>query len=146
MRSLKLLMAGMLVALAACATVKAPTLQLEKVGNPHVGITGGQLDVVFAVRNPNPDDLLIEKLEYELQLNGRRVGRGYVAEAVRLRGFDRAQVRSRADLSFLRVPGAAKDILDHDRVRAKVKGHFYVREGGRTRKLGFDSEARVDLR
>lgn len=146
MRVTRFVAVAALAGLAACATVKAPTLQLEKIGSPRLGITGGQLDVVFAVRNPNPDDLLIERFEYELELNGKRVGRGYVAEPVQLRGFDRASVRSRADMSFLRVPGAAKDILDHDRVRAKVKGHFYVREGGHTRKLGFDSEARVDLR
>ena len=76
MREMRLLVAATLAALAACATVKAPTLQLEKLGSPHLGITGGELEVVFAVRNPNPDDLLIERFEYELELNGRRVGRG----------------------------------------------------------------------
>ena len=146
MRGSKWLVAAALLALAGCATVKAPTLQVEKIGKPRVSITGGQLDVVFGVRNPNPEDLLIERLEYELELNGRRVGRGYVSEAVPLKGFERATVRSRADLSFLGVASGVKEVLDEDRVQAKVKGHFYVREGGGTRKLGFDSEAKVDLR
>jgi LEA14-like dessication related protein len=146
MRAMKFLAAAGLAALAACATTKAPTLQLEKIGRPHVGMSGGQLDVVFGVRNPNPDELLIERFEYELELNGRRVGRGYSADALPLRGFDRAVVHSRADLSFLGVARGVNRLLDQDRVQAKVKGHFYVREGGRTRKLGFDSEAKVDLR
>jgi LEA14-like dessication related protein len=142
----KWLAVAALAALAGCATVKAPTLQVEKIGKPRVGITGGQLEVVFGVRNPNPEELLIERLEYELELNGRRVGRGYVTDALPLKGFERAIVRSLADLSFLGVASGVKEVLDEDRVQAKVKGHFYVREGGGTRKLGFDSEAKVDLR
>jgi LEA14-like dessication related protein len=145
MRVTRFLPVAALIALAGCATLKTPTLQVEKIGKPQVGITGGQLEVVFGVRNPNPDDLLIERLEYELQLNGRRVGRGYVSDGFPLRGFERTTVRSHADLSLLGVARGVKEILDQDRVRAQVKGHFYVREGGGTRKLGFDSEAQVDL-
>ncbi len=138
--------AAVLLAGAACA-IKAPTLQVQGLSGAKVGITGAQLDVVFAVRNPNPDDLLVERFDYELILNGRRVGRGFMPDPIELRAFDQATVRSRADLSFIRVPGAIKEVLDHDRVKARVKGHFYVRErGGGSHRLGFDSEAEVDLR
>lgn len=133
-------------ALSACATVKTPTLQVERIGKAKIGITGGRFEVAFGVRNPNPEPLLVEKIEYELRLNGRRVGRGYVVEPVRLDGFARVTVLSQADLDLIRVPGAIRDILDEDRVQARAKGDFYVRDGDRLRKLGFDSQARVELK
>jgi LEA14-like dessication related protein len=98
------------------------------------------------VRNPNPEDLLIERFEYELILNGHRLGRGYVADPVSLRGFGEERVSSDFNLNFLNVPGTVKTIRDRDRVRAQARGHFYVREGGGFKKIGFDSDAEVDLR
>jgi len=147
MRLVKLSFAVAVLLVAAACALKAPTLRVQRVSGARVGITGAQLDVVFAVRNPNPDDLLVERFDYELFLNGRRVGRGFMPDPIELRGFDQATVRSQADLSFIRVPGAIKEVLDHDRVKARAKGHFHVRErGGGSHRLGFDSEAEVDLR
>lgn len=134
------------LALAACASVKAPTLRVQGIGVGRVGITGASLRVNFGVRNPNPEDLRIERFEYELVLNGHRLGRGYVPDPLTLRGFAEERVSSQFNLNFLNVPGTVKAILDRDRARARAKGHFYVREGSGLKKVGFDSDAEVDLR
>jgi LEA14-like dessication related protein len=131
--------------LAACASLKPPTLRVQGVGVTKVGLTGADLKVNFGVRNPNPEDLLIERFEYELVLNGRSLGRGYVADPVSIRGFGEERVTSDFNLSFLKVPGTVKAVLEQDRAKAKAKGHFYVREGDGLKKIGFDSEAEVDL-
>jgi LEA14-like dessication related protein len=137
---------GAALGLAACASVKPPTLRVQGLGVGQVGITGANLHVTFAVRNPNPEDLLIERFEYELILNGHRLGRGYVSDPVDLKGFGEERVSSEFNLNFLNVPGTVKAILDRDRARAQARGHFYVREGGGLKKIGFDSDAEVDLR
>ncbi len=132
--------------ISACASLKTPTLAVEKVEKPKLGITGAKLNVVFAVRNPNPEDLVVEKMEFELKLNGNRVGRGYVTETVRLPGFGRERVRSEVDVSWLALPGAVKEAVEDDRAKAEVRGHFYVRQGnGDTKKLAFSSSAQADL-
>lgn len=134
--------------LAACATLKPPTLQVERLGKERIGLTGATLTVQFSVRNPNPDPILIERIEYELRLNGKSLGRGFVSDPTSLDGFGSARVISRFDLNYLAVPSAIKAILERDRVRARVRGDFYVRQGGgqRAKKLGFDNDADVDFR
>ncbi len=134
-----------LAVLQGCASVKAPTLAVEGLRIGKIGITGATLDVGFKVRNPNPEPLFVERFEYELFLNGERLGRGYEPSAVRLDGFAEARVRSRFDLNFLRVPGAVKRLLDDDHVKARAKGNFFVRDGNSLKKLGFDADAQVDI-
>jgi LEA14-like dessication related protein len=105
------------------------------------------MDVGFKVRNPNPEALLIERFEYELFLNGNRLGRGYQPETINLGGFREEKIRSRFDLNYLSLPGTVKDLLEDDRAKARAKGTFYVREvNGNLKKLKFDADAEVDIR
>jgi LEA14-like dessication related protein len=137
---------GVSLVLAGCApALRAPTLQVQGLKKGQVGITGAKLDVVFGVRNPNPDDIAVEKMEFELLLNGNGVGRGYVPEPFSIRGFAEEQVVSTVDVNYLRVPGAIKAVLEDDEVRARARGVFYVRRGGGLKKLDFDSDATVSL-
>jgi LEA14-like dessication related protein len=147
LRSPCLALVASAVALSACASLKPPSLQVDglKVGKP--GITGVTMDVGFKVRNPNPEALLIERFEYELFLNGNRLGRGYQPDTINLGGFREEKVRSRFDLNYLSLPGTVKDLLKDDRAKARAKGTFYVREvNGKLRKLKFDADAEVDIR
>jgi LEA14-like dessication related protein len=132
--------------LAACApALKPPALQVEGLKKGTIGITGAKLDVVFGVRNPNPQELAVEKMEFDLVLNGHRVGRGYVGEPFVVGGFGGEKVISTVDVSYLSVPDAVKAVLNDDEVRAEVHGTFYVRRGGGLVKLAFDSDARISL-
>jgi LEA14-like dessication related protein len=137
-----------LVALVAagCATIKAPTLQLEGLGVDKVRITGLSLDVGFHVRNPNPEPLRVERFEYELKLNGRRLGRGYYPDSFELAGFGDEKIKSSLDVNFLALPQGVQRILERDEVRAEIKGKFYVQEGGGLKGLGFKSDAKVRIR
>jgi len=133
------------LALAACATVKAPTLQVQGLKNTKMGLTGAKVDVIFGVRNPNPEDLSVDKVEFELRLNGAHVGRGYVSAPFTIQGFAEERVVSSVTVDYLRVPGAVQAVLDDDDVRAQARGTFYIREGSGFKKIGFDSDARVRL-
>ena len=130
---------------AACASLKAPTLQIDALKVADMGISGAALDITFRVRNPNPEALAVEKFEYELSLNGEKLGRGYEATGFELEGFAEEKVTSRFDVNFLNLPMAVKNVLEDKDGEARVKGHFYVTEEGSTelRKLGF--KARADL-
>jgi LEA14-like dessication related protein len=137
---------GFTLVLAGCApALKPPTLQVESLKKGKVGVTGAKLDVVFGVRNPNPKEIAVDKVEFELLLNGHGVGRGYVSEPFVVRGFGEEKVISTVDVSYLRVPEAIKAVLDDQQVRAQAHGTCYVRQGGGLRKLAFDSEAEVSL-
>lgn len=131
---------------AACATLQPPRVQVQRLGRPQMGLTGATLDVTFNVRNPNPDAITIERVQYDLFLNGQRVGDGFITQSVEVAGFGEARMSSRFDLNYLRVPGAVKSILDRDRVDARTRGRFFMRrDGGRVRRVNFSSEASLDF-
>jgi LEA14-like dessication related protein len=143
--TLAVLVASTLFA-SACATLDPPRVQVARLGRPQMGLTGATLDVTFNVRNPNPDPITIERVQYDLFLNGVRVGDGFITQTVELAGFGEARMSSRFDLNYLRVPGAVKSIMERDRVDARTRGRFFMRRGGgRVRRVNFASEASLDF-
>jgi LEA14-like dessication related protein len=129
---------------SACG-VKAPILTVDGLRVGDMGITGVALDVLFRVRNPNPEPLNIDRFDYELSINGNRMGRGFEPTGLQLAGFGEGKVRSRFDVNFLRLPGAIQDVLRQDRVKARVKGHFYTSGSYGNKRLRFASDAYVNL-
>jgi LEA14-like dessication related protein len=142
----KLVWPAAALAIASCASLKTPTLQVEHLKLDKVRLTGAGIDVAFRVQNPNPDNLLIERFEYELTINGRSLGHGYYSEPIRLDGFKDERVDSTFAVNFLRLPGAVQAVLDQDRARVQVDGMFYVRQGNDLKKLSFKNDANVDLK
>jgi LEA14-like dessication related protein len=128
-----------------CATVKPPSVRVSGIHLDGISLTGARVDVGLQIRNVNPEDLRIERFDYEIRVNGKVLGRGYQSEPLMLAGFKEDRVVSRVDVNFLRIPGAVKEALEDDRVDAEVKGTFYVREGSSVRKVGFGSKGKVDL-
>jgi LEA14-like dessication related protein len=145
-RSFAALLLATAVLASGCATLEPPRVQVQRLGRPQVGLTGATLDVTFSVRNPNPDPITIERVQYDLILNGVRVGDGFITQSVEVAGFGEARMSSRFDLNYLRVPGAVKSIIDRDRVDARTRGRFYMRrDGGRVRRVNFSSDATLDF-
>lgn len=139
--------ASVCFAAAACGpAIKPPVLQVDKIKVEKARITGLGLDVHFRVQNAEPETLYIDRFEYELKLNGYRLGRGYYPEALTLEGFASEPVISHFQLNWLSLPGSVKSVLDHDRAKAEVKGKFYVRRGGGLDEIGFKTRAEVRLR
>lgn len=140
-----LVLVGAALLWAACASVKPPAVRVAGVHLDGVSLTGARVDVGLQIRNVNPEDLHIERFDYEVKLNGQVLGHGYSADPLMLAGFKEDKVVSRVDVNLLKVPGVVKNALDKDRVQAEVKGTFYVREGSGLRKIKFGSHGNVDL-
>jgi LEA14-like dessication related protein len=133
---------------AACATLEAPTLQIDALRVADMGITGAALDISFRVRNPNPKALSVERFEYKLFLNGTSLGRGYEPKGFEIQGFGQETITTRFDVNFLNLPGAVKGVIERKDGRAEVDGDFYVRPEGSTKlvKLGFSADADLTFR
>ena len=128
-----------------CASVKAPSVRVAGIHLDGVSLTGARVDVGLQIRNVNPQDIQIERFEYEVKLNGQSLGRGFESDPLMLGGFKEDRVISRLDVNFLKIPGVVKKTLERDRVDAEVKGVFYVREGSGLRKIKFGTRGNVDL-
>jgi len=138
---------GIAALLTGCASTKSPALRVQGLKFRGVGFTGAGIDVAFMVRNRNPEPLRVARFEYELFLNGYRMGRGYHPDPLELAGFREERVVSKFDLNFLSLPGAVRTVLERDRVKARVKGKFYVLRGdGSLRTLRFRSKTEVELK
>jgi LEA14-like dessication related protein len=131
---------------SACATVKSPILAVDGLKVGDMGLSGAAVDVGFRIRNPNPEPLRVERFEYELFVNGNRLGRGFESKGFDLEGYGETKVRTRFDVNLLSLPGAVKDVLGQDRVKARAKGKFFATGSFGKKELGFDSDAEVDLR
>src|SRR5512147_2692205 len=85
-------LAVLALAASACG-VKAPILTVDGLKVGDMGITGVALDVRFRVRNPNPEPLNIDRMEYELFVNGNRLGRGFESKGLALEGLGEGKVQ-----------------------------------------------------
>jgi LEA14-like dessication related protein len=140
-----ILLVGSAALLSACASVKPPTVRVAGIHLDGVSLTGARVDVGLHIRNVNPENLQIERFEYEVKLNGQVLGHGFNSDPLMLEGFKEDKVVSRVDVNLLKVPGVVKKSLEKDKVDAEVKGTFYVREGSSLRKIKFGSHGNVDL-
>ena len=111
---------------AACQRPRPPALAIDAIKMADMGVTGAVLDISLRMRNTDPERLRIERFEYDLYLDGQRLGHGYHPDAVDLAGFAEAKVSSRFDLNFLLLPGAIKSLLQEDNVKAEMRGTCYV--------------------
>ena len=140
-----LLLVGAAVLWTACASVKPPSVRVAGIHLDGVSLTGARVDVGLQIRNVNPEDLQIERFDYEVKLNGKVLGHGFQADPLMLAGFKEDRVVSRLDINFLKIPGVVRNALDRDRVDAEIKGTFYLRDGSGLRKVKFGSRGNVDL-
>jgi LEA14-like dessication related protein len=146
MRSSHLLvLVGSAVLLTACASVKPPSVRVAGIHLDGISLTGARVDVGLQIRNVNPEDLQIERFDYEVKLNGQVLGHGFNSDPLMLAGFKEDKVVSRVDVNLLKIPGVVKNALDKDRVNAEIKGTFYVKDGSGVRKIKFGSKGDVDL-
>lgn len=136
---------GSAVLLTACASVKPPAVRVSGIHLDGVSLTGARVDVGLQIRNVNPEDLQIERFDYEVKLNGQVLGHGFNSDPLMLAGFKEDKVVSRVDVNLLKIPGVVKNALDKDRVNAEIKGTFYVKDGSGVRKIKFGSKGDVDL-
>ena len=136
---------GFAILSTACASVKAPSVRVAGIHLDGVSLTSARIDVGLAIRNVNPENLQIERFDYEVKLNGAVLGRGFQSDPLTLGGFKEDRVISRLDVNLLKIPGVVKKALDREEVDAEVKGTFYVREGSGLRKIKFGSRGNVDL-
>ncbi len=68
----------------ACASIKPPAVRVSGIHLDGVSLTGARVNVGLEIRNVNPENLQIERFDYEVKLNGRVLGRGYQSDPLML--------------------------------------------------------------
>ncbi len=128
----KILMGAMAaVALGGCASMglggfKEPVVQFSDVKIKGLGLSGGALDVVLSIYNPNGFDLNATRLTYKLMVEDKDLGNGVLDRAFRVSDKDSTLVTIPVDFTYAGLGAAGRQLLSSGSVNYRVLGDVTV--------------------
>jgi LEA14-like dessication related protein len=121
------------VAVAACSFLgrqafKQPIVQLRDVRVRGIGLTGGSLDVLLAVYNPNHYRLDATRLTYQVLLNSDSVmlADGNVDKQFTVQGNDTTVVTIPVNYKYAGIGAAERELVRSGAVNYHVQGQVTV--------------------
>jgi LEA14-like dessication related protein len=120
------------VSTAACATLgrsvfEEPVVNFRNVEVKGLGLSGGTLDVVLSVYNPNGFKLDATRLTYQLQVDSIPVGTGALEQAFVVQEKDSSLVRLPISFTYAGLGAAGRQLIQSGSVNYKVLGDVTVR-------------------
>lgn len=110
----------------AKATFAEPVVSLRELRLNGIGFSGGSLDVVLNVYNPNRFNLNGKRLSYRLALDSVEFGHGELSQEFMVQENDTAQVRLPIEFSWAGVGAGARQLLDRGTLNYRVSGEVTV--------------------
>ncbi len=139
--------AAVAAVLAGCATLgralfKQPVVELRDVRLTGIGLSGGNLDVVLGVYNPNGYQLDATNLHYHLLVDTVEVAEGAVTQRNAFRSGDTTIVHLPVKFSYAGVGAAARELTQSGAVNYKVVGDITVDSPIGNRSFPFTAKGR----
>ena len=106
------------VTLSACATLRNavtfenPQVELQQINVTGLGLSGGTLDLVFDVYNPNDYRLRSTRLEVDLALAGTDFGEALIDKPLDLSPVNHSRVVMPVRFTWSGVGAAARSLLE----------------------------------
>jgi LEA14-like dessication related protein len=118
-------------ALGGCATLgvggfKQPLVQFSDVKIRGLGLSGGALDIVLSVYNPNGYNLNATRLSYKLMVEDKDLGSGILDRAFRVKDKDSTFVTIPMDFTYAGLGTAGRQLLQSGAVNYRVIGDITV--------------------
>lgn len=114
--------------ISGCATLRQalsfqePQIQLQEINVTGMGLTGGTLDLVFDVYNPNDYRLRSTRLEVGLDLEGTHFGDALIDKPLDLSPTNHSQVVMPVRFEWAGVGAAARGLLTRQALRYGITG------------------------
>jgi len=127
-----LLLAATAVALSACATLgravfREPVVDFRNVQINGLGVSGGQLDLILGVYNPNSFNLEATRFTYRLMMaDSLPVATGELNERFVVQEGDTSIVRIPVSFTYAGLGRAASELLRSGTVNYRVLGDVTV--------------------
>jgi LEA14-like dessication related protein len=128
----KILIAAMAaVAAGGCATLgtggfKQPLVNFSDVKIRGLGLSGGSLDIVLSVYNPNGFNLNASRLTYKLMAEDKDLASGVLDHAFRVRDRDSTFVTIPVDFTYAALGAAGRQLIERGSVNYRVIGDITV--------------------
>jgi LEA14-like dessication related protein len=131
MRKMMMWAAAAALTLGGCASMgkavfKEPVVSLKEMRIAGLGLTGGELDVVLNVYNPNGFKLDATKLTYELMIDSLKFGNGELDSKFVVQEKDSSQVRLPLRFTWTGVGEAGRQLMQTGTVNYRVRGDVTV--------------------
>lgn len=116
------------LAAGACATIQKalnfqePQITLQEINVTGLGLSGGTLDLVFDVYNPNDYRLRSTRLEVGLDLEGTYFGDALIDKPLDLSPVNHSRVVMPVRFAWSGVGAAARAILERQELKYGVTG------------------------
>lgn len=119
------------VALAGCASLglggfKEPVVHFNDAKIRGLGLSGGSVDVVLSVYNPNGFDLNATRLTYRLMVEDKDLGSGVLDRAFKVGDNDSTYVTIPVDFTYAGLGSAGRQLLTSGTINYRVLGDFTV--------------------
>jgi len=123
--------AAAMVTGSACASLgrrmfEEPVVTFKEVKLNGLGLSGGDLDVVLSVYNPNNFQLKATRLTYRLMVDTLPLGTGALAERFIVPEGDSSLVRIPISFSYAGLGAAGRQLLQSGAVNYRVLGDVTV--------------------
>jgi LEA14-like dessication related protein len=124
-------LAAVFAGVAGCATLgratfKEPEVTLREVTVTGLGLTGGSLDVVLSVHNPNGYKLDALKMTYRVDVDSIKLGDGALDGRFVVPRHDSSLVRLPVTFTYAGLGQAGRALLSKGIVNYRVRGDFTV--------------------
>ncbi len=140
------------VALSGCATLRnaltfeEPQIALQEINVTGLGITGGTLDLVFDVYNPNQYRLRSTRLEVGLELAGTYFGEALIDKPLDLSPQNHSRVVMPVRFTWAGVGAAARSLLQSQELPYVITGAVILDTPLGERRVQLKSSGNVPLK
>lgn len=119
------------LALGGCASLglgsfREPVVHFNDARLRGLGLSGGSVDVVLSIYNPNRFDLNATRLTYRLMVEDRDLGTGALNNAFRVGDNDSTFVTIPIDFTYAGLGAAGRQLLTSGSINYRVIGDFTV--------------------
>jgi LEA14-like dessication related protein len=105
---------------------KEPVVNFQQLSVNGLGLTGGSLDVVLSVYNPNNYRLDATRLTYNLMIDSVRFGTGALDQKFAVQSGDSTIVRLPVSFTYAGIGEAGRQLLNTGSVNYRVTGDVTV--------------------
>lgn len=108
------------------ATFREPEVQLREFSVTGLGLTGGSVDVVLSVYNPNGYKLDAVGMTYRVDVDSVTLGEGSLDSRFVVAEKDSSVVRLPVRFTYAGLGAAGRSLLTSGQVNYRVRGNFTV--------------------
>lgn len=142
----------LVITVSSCATLRhvltfeQPQIDLQEINVTGLGLSGGTLDLVFDVYNPNPYRLTSTRLEVGLELAGTYFGEALIDKPLDLSPENHSRVLMPVRFTWSGVGAAARSLLQSQELPYGITGAVLVDTPVGERRVELKGNGKVPLK